>query len=441
MNCSGTRKLNNQVKKVLFITYHFPPRAGVGSIRPRGVAKYLPRNGYDVIILTVPLPGVAPLEFRVVETDFRHSFTTWVKKKIARDVAKLYNETDKSIKFKFSKKSPIPRVLEIIWGMLNYPDEFTGWHEPAIKAALLLAKQERIDYILSSSPPVSCHIIASKISRQTGIPWVADFRDLWTQNLYYPYDPLRKMRERWLEKKTIAYACALTTISPPLANQLDSFHKKPVYSIPNGYDPDEEASWITGQSLSPTFTITHTGRLYDGKRDPTVLFEAIRILIDNNIITRSELEVRFFGERNHWVDMEIEKFGLKNIVHQFGYLERKTVIDKQRESHMLLLLGWDNPNDTGTCTGKLFEYLAAHRPIISIGGPKGCAIDRILTETRSGDHLQSNRNVIADYLKQKFLEYKSTGNIAYCGEKNAIEQYSHQEMAVKFSKVFSALSF
>ncbi|WP_054864894.1 glycosyltransferase [Methanosarcina barkeri] len=137
---------------------------------------------------------------------------------------------------------------------------------------------KKIDAIISSSSPIISHIIAHDLSEKYNIPWIADLRDLWTQNHYCTHSKIRKVFDKRLELKTLAASDAITTVSSNLASNLRKFHnRKSVYSIPNGYDLEESIN--TNISLSNKFTITYTGSLYNGKRDPSKLFNALNELI------------------------------------------------------------------------------------------------------------------------------------------------------------------
>ena len=294
-----------------------------------------------------------------------------------------------------------------------------------------------IDAIISTSSPVTSHIVAKQLKDKHGIPWVADFRDLWTQNNYYPYSTLRKAIERRLELKTLHKADALVTVSEPAARQLGILHKgKQLFAITNGFDPEEVNSMDEG--LTDTFTITYTGNFYPKKRSPESLFVALRILISEGIIDVKQVEVRFYGAEAGWIDKQAERYGLRDIVKQFGIVPREVALDKQRESQLLLLIKWNDPRERGVCPAKIFEYLAARRPILAVGGYDD-VISELLDETRAGT-CGPTAEEVKNILKELYREYQAVGKAGYKGEEDKINRYSQREMAQKFAQVLDSVS-
>ena len=222
------------------------------------------------------------------------------------------------------------------------------------------------------------------------------------------------------------------TVSEPLAKDIGSLHHEtPVLAIPNGFDPDDVGS----APLTKEFTITYTGQLYQGKRDPEPLFQATRELIAEGVIDPTAIEVRFLGPREYWLDQEIKKYHLEEMIKEYGMVPRKVVLTKQRESQILLLLNWNDTRERGVYTGKVFEYLAARRPILAIGGPTG-VVSELLEETGAGVHA-SGLESIKEALARWHKEYEATGQVSYQGLNEKIAKYSHREMARKFAEVLS----
>ncbi|NWF77965.1 MAG: glycosyltransferase, partial [Chloroflexi bacterium] len=270
------------MKRVLIIAYYFPPRPAVASLRPLGLAKYLPEFGWEAVILTAALPGKPDPQFQVIETQYRDRLG-FAKRLLKLDSqAPLIAQVKNKLKVR-SERSPLDFALATIGGIIAYPDPQKGWQRFAVEAGWDILRQQNIKAMISTSPPVTSHIIARKLKGEFQIPWVADLRDLWTQNYYYLYGPLRKLIERKLELNTLSLADALVTISQPAADDLRSLHKhKPVHSIPNGFDPTEVNT--APAKLTDKFTITYTGNLYPGKQSPELLFAALHDLISERKI-------------------------------------------------------------------------------------------------------------------------------------------------------------
>ena len=422
------------MKKILIITHYFPPRPGVGSIRPEGLAKYLPNFNWQPIVLTTTLPSSADKRYRVVETLYAKDFSYYIKKVFGLDPQLRLDQQTKPVVIKTGKNSFLSKSMEFIYGILNYPDEMKGWVPYAVTAGREIIKKEKVNAIISSSHPVTCHIIAQTLKKSYSIPWIADLRDLWTQNPYYQYGSFRKYFERRLERKIFSSADALVTTSEPWAEQLRRIHRvKHIYSIVSGFDPEI----MNDSKVTEDFTITHTGRFYDGKRDPSLLFKALRDLIDAKLIDFHSIRVRFWGSTNHWLEKEIKRFNLEGVVKQYGMVSREESLRHQRESQILLLLSWNNPEEVGTYTGKIFEYLASKRPILAIG-PEGVISD-LLKETRAGEQAL-DVGMLKEILLRYYDDFKKSKAVIYYGDMNRILKYSQVEMAKKFAELLAKIS-
>jgi hypothetical protein len=239
-----------------------------------------------------------------------------------------------------------------------------------------------------------------------------------------------------VEGKTLAHADALVTVSDVWAQRLQTTYRdKCVYPITNGFDPDEFV--MNGHGLTDCFSITYTGHLYQGRRDPTVLFETIRDLVFEGVLPRGKIKVRFYGPIEAWLPALVNKLGLTDVTTIAGPVSRQQAIERQRESHILLQLGWYNLREKGQHTGKLFDYLGSRRPILAVGGAPGVMTD-ILRQTGAGVHVQS-RAELRDYLIAAYRKFESNGSVPYAGKQDAINQYTHLEMARKFAELLNTV--
>jgi hypothetical protein len=414
------------LKKVLIIAHLFH-----ASPRIPGLAKYLLEFGWQPIILTTPLgenpnsrfgpPNDFKEKNRVIET---YGYSSPYGKK--RLTSKKYSRVRPFLKFLYKYYREIA----------HYPDSEKGWKPFAIKAGDELLQNEDIDAMISSSSPVTCHIIASELKERHKIPWIADFRDLWTQNHNYPYSRLRKMFEKKLELKTLSTANALVTVSPLWTEKLKMLHEgKRAYTITNGFDPEKMSDGKA--NLTSKFTITYTGQIYT-KQDPSKLLIPLKELISQQIIDSNDVEVRFYGPENGALKGKIEETQLSAIVRQYGSIAREASFEKQRESQLLLLFKWEDPEQRGWHSGKIFEYLAARRPILATGGADD-VITELLKETSAGTDAQTAGDV-KDALKKSYAEYKQKGRVNHQGNIEEINEYSYREVARKFAQIFNTLA-
>jgi glycosyltransferase involved in cell wall biosynthesis len=421
------------LKKVLIVANLF-----YASPRIPGLAKYLPEFGWQPIILTTPLgehtderfgpPNDFKKRHRVIET------LGYVSQKDAafRTKERLNLSSKKSYQyFRPLFRLLYRRYLEAV----QYPDAEKKWKHFAVKAGNELLQSEDIDAIISSSSPVTSHLIAKELKERNQVPWVADLRDLWTQNHDYPYSKLRKLLEKRLEIRTLSSADALVTVTQPWAKKLGMLHKREVYTITNGFDPDKMSNGKA--NLTSKFTVTYTGQIYSarGKQDPSKLLAALNDLVLDRTINPKDVEVRFYGPENGLLASKIAEYGLSTIVRQCGIVPREISFEKQRESQVLLLLKWEDPLERGWHSLKIFEYLAAKRPTFAIGGAAD-AITELLNETTAGIDAQTVED-IKNSLRKLYNEYKLKGKISYQGNAKEINKYSYREMARKFAEVIN----
>ena len=412
-------------KRVLIISYFFN-QGLIGSIRLRGLAKFLPEFGWEPTILTVESEGY-PSSFRLIETNNEDIISKW---------GKFFGLNFKHEEIYLNKNSKLINFIRKVWEEnIAYPDGKKYWYKFAVESGTELLESEKFDAIISSAFPYTSHLIAHKLKENYNIPWIADFRDLWTQNHYYNHSVLRKNFEQKLELKTMSNADLLTTVSKPLADNLKKLHNKRVYDIPNGFDPiiaDLE------MELSSKFNIVYTGSVYNDKMDPDPFFKALSELILEGNINPDDCEVDFFAFDADWLRKLVEKNNLESIVKFHGWIERDEVIVKQREAQLLLLLNWNDPEEKGVYTGKIFEYLAAKRPIISIG-LYGGVIEDLLNETNAGVNL-GTVNEIKNELIKAYSEFKTYNEVKYGGIPDKVDKYSHREMAKKFAYLLDTLT-
>lgn len=420
------------MKRVLLICYQFHQKEAVGTIRGRGMAKYLKPFDWETSIICGD--KYEDNDFTTFEILVDSASTKWKKKLGLKEDLTLKKQLN--VPSHKNKKTFVDYIINIWNELFAYPDVYYTWVDPAIGKGRELLKKEHFDAIISTSPPDSVNLVASRLASEFNIPWIADFRDLWTQNHYYPYSGIRKFFDRRLELKTLSNASILTTVSQPLAENLQKLHKnKKVIAIPNGFDPEQTNPGIP---LSTKFSITYTGYLYQGRRDPELLFKIMRYLINGNFIDPNSLEINFFGYDEGWLIHDVKKYGLDNYVKIHGIIPREQSIQKQRESQILLLLTWNDPEEKGVYTGKLFDYLAARRPILSLGFTDGGVVKELLDQTRVGVHC-SNEVELREYLLEAYREYKELGAVQYRGIKEEVMKYSQVEMAKSFSEVLESI--
>lgn len=430
------------MRKVLLVGFMWPYHRG-GSGRIPGLVKYLSEFGWQPVILTAPLPMKPNVGCEIIEVPYRLPLEFWMKllgfnpnESIKRQLsANLDIKSQKSWKYSLVNFI-LTRAREIVY----YPDSEKGWEKPAVKAGNELLQKEEISAIITTSPPVITNLIARRLKARHKIPWIADFPHLWSQDHVYPYSSLRRWFDRRLELKTLSHADALVTVSEPLADILRKMHRCiPAYAITHGFEP--EAVNTPPAKLTEKFTITYTGSFAPVIREPTMLLEAVQSLVTRGMIDREKVEARFYGPTESILEGEIEKYGLSGVVKQYGRVTHEISLARQRESQVLF-----SPKPEGVSESdvphphpmKIFEYLAAMRPILATGGSKD-VVDELLEETGAGICAPTVAD-IEHALENMYREYMEKGEVVFRGDPSKINKHSQREMARRFVEILDGVT-
>jgi hypothetical protein len=257
--------------------------------------------------------------------------------------------------------------------IVAYPDVHVGWYSPAVQEGIKLCKEWVPDIIFASALPYTSLLVAKQISDTVGIPWVAELRDLWTDNAYHPRYAIRAAFEKRLEKHVLNSALGIVTVSNHLVKTLRSNYVQPIKCIMNGYDDEDYPIQELDYGPQDKLRIGYFGNLFPVHGDPGPLFSAIADMQENY----RNIEVSFYG---HNVTSAIEfatKYGVSDKVSVHNEITFAESITAQRNSDVLLLLLRDGPEDKGILSGKLFEYIGARRPILCIGCDHGEAAELV----------------------------------------------------------------
>ena len=443
------------MKKVILIAFYFNQVNEIASKRLRALAKYLPQFGWEPIVI-VPDLGFIPkenddLNCRIIYTEYEDMFSHFSNKfkksesKFPEDSKDSIESNDEKLKDSTSYSNPIAsKAISIAGEVFAYPDGMKYWHESAFEEASKLIEEEEIDAIISSSWPITCHTIAKDLNEKYDLPWVADLRDLWNLNPYVSHTFIRNYFEKRLELKTFENADALTTTTDLAAKTLSTLHPMSrIVPILSGYDKDDFKFLEELVSKKDDFStdspeklkFIYAGSLYGGKRDPSYLFEAIRQLEDENKLDSSKISIEFYGDSTGLEEIA-KRNGLSDIVHIGGKIAHEEVLKKQLNSDVLLLISWDNEKEKMFIPGKIYEYFALKKPVLSIGYKEGSLKD-LIEETKVGYHvssLESTKEVLLD-IYDDFIE---NGAVELNSDIN-IEDYSMENMAKKFADLLNEL--
>jgi len=433
-------------RKVLIVSHSFPPANTSGAVRVGKLAKYLPKFGWEPIVLTVDkwrgYPQTLPVEIdetKVIRTPYFDLSPTMRRKLVDEEVNSRrilsQNEGWRKTASKLLGLATFIYGLPIFRAVLPNP---VGWYGNAIKAGRQIVKEHKFDVIFSSYYPSSSHFVASHLQKESGIPWVAEFRDLWSLNPYHTTTRISSFFEQKIERRGMRNSSLLVAISEHDAHKLQEMHSKKTAVITNGFD---EEDYLEDVPLTSKFTITYTGNIYSGKRTPILLFEALKQLQQEGKIPPDSLEVRFFGINvTGTISPLIKEYCLQELVKIYDFVPFKESIVRQKESTALLLLSWNDPRDKGTYTAKIFEYLGAQRPILATAYKTG-AIDRLLQETGAGI-IANEAKAIKDVLSCWLEEWQQSRKIIshWNPDGDMVKKYTRREGARKLAQVLEEAS-
>lgn len=402
------------MKRVLIVTYYWPPGGGSGVQRWLKFSRYLPEFGWEPVIFTVDnpqyqlsdkslesetLPGIEVHRLKAFDpNDF---YNQWFGKSIGKPNVGFTSSKKESMAFK---------LVKWIRGNWFIPDSRIFWVRPATKRIKQILTEKKYDAIITTGPPHSLHLIGKKVADSTGIRWIADFRDPWTEIYYFnemrPSVRSRKKHMR-LEREVLSCANEIVVVGETMKKMFAEHTDKPIHVITNGYDQEDYASIAEKHKYSSsTFIISHIG-VMSPTQNPYSLWIAIQELMKEVPRFSEKFLLKLTGEVDHGILQQAKDAGLeKHLIHT-TYQPHKKAIEAQIEADLLLLSINKVANSEYLLTGKLFEYLGAERPILCIGPPNGDAA-MILSETQTGKTFHfDDVTGIKEFIKKLFLEHQT----------------------------------
>lgn len=429
-------------KKVLIISYYWPPAGGSGVQRALKFVKYLPEMGWDPIVYT-PSNGEMPEQDLSLMKDISPNLV-----KLTQPIFEPYTIyklfTGKRLKDKINpnfftqKKSGIKDKLAI-WIRSNFfiPDARMWWIKPSISYLEKYLKDNKIDAVISTGPPHSMHLIALGIKEKLNIPWLADFRDPWTNIDFFKELTLTSWAEKkhkQLEKKVLTKANCVVSVGKTWAEELEVIAERKVVVINNGFDPsDFELS--TPIPLDNNFSIVHLG-MYSKGRNHEVLWKAVAELCAEDEGFKNEVKLKFYGKYDVSAIEYMQKYQLENQTEFFEYVPHSEIIKVQFASRVLYLSVNDTPNVKGIMTGKVFEYLAVKRPILCVGPEDGDAAE-VLKNTGVGLISSfTDLSKLKENIKILYQQYKAGADVVNGSQ---IEQYSRKTQTAQLATLLERI--
>ena len=425
-------------KKLLIITYYWPPAGGPGVQRWLKFVKYLPDFGIQPVVYIPENPTYPIVDENLLQEVSDKAII--LKQKIfepyqlASFLSK--NKTKKmnsGIIPNQKKQSFLDKVFLWIRGNLFIPDARFFWVKPSVSYLEKYIVENNIDTIVTSGPPHSLHLIGLELKHKLDVKWFADFRDPWTTIGYHKSLRLSEtaaQKHKELESQVLNTADTIIVTSKTTKSEFETLTRKPIAVITNGFDEEK----VEKQPLDSKFSLAHIGSFLSA-RNPQFLWESLVELIAEIPDFKSHLEIKLIGAVSQEVLDSITTFGLNNYLNNLGYVSHEEAIAHQRRSQVLLLIEIDSEETKSIIPGKLFEYMVSNRPIIAIG-PNGSDFAQIITETNTGVFFNYSEKVKLKKLILDFYNQYLEGKLESHGV--GLKQYSRKNLTEQLVQLLTS---
>ncbi|MFI7261853.1 glycosyltransferase [Micromonospora maritima] len=426
--------------RLLILAHCFPPSELVGARRPAALARFARAAGWDVRVLTgTPADPAGPGEDLPEELVVRAApVFRWpgVGGPAPADPTGAGTATTDPTRFAAARATARRVARGVGREVLMVPDSDANWIPSSVRR--FLRTGWRPDVIVASGPPFSGFVVAATLGRKLRVPWVADYRDLWTVgNEYWVHGQTapRRRADHWLERRLLRSAALGVTISEPLARTLRSTFGVETHVVMNGIDRRPPGS--PARATEPAATrraagldvpesallLAHTGVLYPGRRDPGPLLDALALLGDD----ARNMHLVLAGVDNGVARDAVARSTVADLVTTTGQVPAERSWRIQAAADVLVLLMWDDPMDAGTVPGKLFDYLRARRPILVVGHPDGVVAE--LVGSRNAGVVLSSAPEIAEQLRAWSAQKRRDGGVPALPESALDGLYRDDQMA------------
>ena len=389
------------MKRALIITYYWPPAGGPGVQRWLKFVKYFRDFGVEPIVYVPENPNYPlvdenfvkeiPSDIEIIKHPIKEPYG------LAKVFSKKKTKQISSGIISKREASAVEKLMLYVRGNFFIPDARVGWVKPSVKFLSEYISNNPIDVLITTGPPHSLHLIGMQLKKELGIKWIADFRDPWTTIHYHKSLRLNNTSEKKhkdLEAEVLKAADTIVVTSPTTKKEFEAITRVPIEVITNGYD-------ISGNvevTLDEKFSISHIGSLLS-ERNPEILWKVLSEISEENPSFKEDLQLKFAGAVSEEVKEDLKNFDLLANSSFLGYVSHSEALKLQRQSQVLLLVEINSDETRAIIPGKLFEYLAAERPIIALG-PKGSDIEEIVEETKAGKFFNySDKEKLAEYAK------------------------------------------
>lgn len=423
------------MKRVLIITYYWPPTGGSGVQRWEKFAKYLPEEGWQPVIYTPSNPEMLavdecllseiPEDVEVIKTKILEPYSLYRRFIHKKEINPINSR----------KKNWKQKMALFIRGNLFIPDPRVTWVSKSVKVLETYLKEHPVDVIVSTGPPHSMHLIAQKVAARIRIPWIADFRDPWTKMFYFKDLHLlsrASKKHHRLEQAVLDDADVVIAVSPLVRDDFKAQTSTPVELITNGFDEEDLTMDIKPNGF---FNIVHTG-LFASDGIPSTLWRVLADLMQEDPLLKERLCIRLVGKTDPEVLDSLKEYGMADFVLDLGYRSHIETICEQMAASLLILPLRKAPEYRKTMPGKIFEYIASRRPVLGIGQEDGVAA-QFLRQNASGVMCDwDNYDGISAFIRQAWSRHKAG---EWCCTSGDISRYSRRSLTKDLVKVMDSL--
>ncbi|MDM1397865.1 glycosyltransferase family 4 protein [Myroides odoratimimus] len=423
-------------KKVLIISYYWPPAGGPGVQRWLKFVKYLPSFDIEPIVYIPENPSY-PLLDSSNDQEVSPEITI-LRKPISEPYSKAKLVSGKKTDTLSAgiipdkkKQSFTDKLLLWVRGNFFIPDARVSWVKPSVAYLSKYLKENKdIETVITTGPPHSMHLIGMALKEQLNIQWIADFRDPWTTIGYHKELKLNQSsatKHLELEKEVLNKADQIIVTSKTTKEEFRAKTDKPITVIMNGYDITN----LGKVPLDEKFTLAHIGSFLSD-RNPRVLWKAISELRKENKAFKEVFQLKLVGKVSNQILDTIKEFKLEDCVVNHGYVDNVEALRQMRASQVLLLVEIDSEDTKAIIPGKLFEYMASERPILGIG-PEDSDFFDIIKETNTGKVvLYSEKDRVRDILLEYFEQYQQNQLKVFA---MGLQYFSRKRLTEKLAKL------
>ena len=437
------------MKNLLIIAYYFPPAGGSAVQRTLKFVKYLPSHGWQPIVLTAreddhvlrddSLSAEVPENIEVIRAAAPDPYR-WYGRLTGKggsgsvDLSAMAVSEDKT-------RGLMQKIGLKLRASVFIPDARIGWLPFALGRARRIFRQHKVDAIFTTSPPFTTALLGGILNQLTGLPWISDYRDPWTQAYFYFKRPVlsRSVEDR-LERWLISRANRIVSVNDGIIDGLRDKYGLPSKDrqavIPNGYDPDDFIDLVPRREK--TFTVTYTGTL-NALMGPEPLIQALENLIRMHPEMSEQLRLSFIGRIGPDVMPVLQNTAIRSCIQILPHTDHRTCLGYTVGSDALLLLIPFSDHRGVIVTGKIFEYLRAGVPILNISG--GGEASRIIKEAKAGltvapDDLERMQGVLWEWYRRwkrgrPLLDHSVRGDV--------IQRYDRKNHAAQLAGVLDGV--